>query len=119
MYATTDTPQRGPGHFFALMSCEHRLVEAQLGDELLEPRVLVLQLLQLADLVRLQPRVLLAPAVAFEIPLGLTGTPGRARRSGARVGEDNEAVFRGLLGLSADEYAACVADGAIEALEDA
>jgi crotonobetainyl-CoA:carnitine CoA-transferase CaiB-like acyl-CoA transferase len=57
--------------------------------------------------------------VATGIPLGLTGTPGASGRSGAAVGEDNEAVLRGLLGLSGAEYAACVAEGAIEEAEPA
>jgi crotonobetainyl-CoA:carnitine CoA-transferase CaiB-like acyl-CoA transferase len=48
------------------------------------------------------------------IPLGLTGTPGHTSRAGASMGEDNEHVFRDLLGLSSDEYAAHVATGAIE-----
>jgi len=52
--------------------------------------------------------------VATGVPLGLRGTPGRSGRAGARVGEDNEAVLRGLVGLDEREYAECVADGAIE-----
>lgn len=56
--------------------------------------------------------------VATGIPLGLCGTPGRSGRTGARVGEDNETVFRDLLGLDEREYAACVADGAIEPAQE-
>lgn len=56
--------------------------------------------------------------VATGVPLGLRGTPGRSGRAGARVGEDNDAVLRGLLGLDAREYAAGVADGAIEPAEE-
>jgi benzylsuccinate CoA-transferase BbsF subunit len=62
--------------------------------------------------------VALGRVVATGIPLGLGGTPGRSGRAGARVGEDNEAVLRGLLGLSEREYAACVADGAIEPAQE-
>ena len=35
----------------------------------------------------------------------LHDTPGGAQRPTGRLGEDNEAVFRGLLGLTADEFA--------------
>jgi crotonobetainyl-CoA:carnitine CoA-transferase CaiB-like acyl-CoA transferase len=34
----------------------------------------------------------------------LHDTPGQVRRPTGRLGEDNEAVFRGLLGLTADEF---------------
>lgn len=40
---------------------------------------------------------------ATGIPLGLTATPARTGRSGAVVGQDDEAVFRDLLGLTAEE----------------
>jgi crotonobetainyl-CoA:carnitine CoA-transferase CaiB-like acyl-CoA transferase len=40
---------------------------------------------------------------ATGIPLGLTATPARTGRSGAVIGQDNEAVFRDLLGLTPDE----------------
>jgi crotonobetainyl-CoA:carnitine CoA-transferase CaiB-like acyl-CoA transferase len=52
---------------------------------------------------------------ATGIPLGLTATPGRSGRSGAAVGEDNDYVFRELLGLSAEEIRRYVEAGAIEA----
>jgi hypothetical protein len=42
---------------------QDRLVQAELGHELLEPSVLVVKLLQLPDLVRLHPRVLTLPSV--------------------------------------------------------
>lgn len=48
------------------------------------------------------------------IPLGLTGTPGRTRDAGHARGHDNRDVFQGLLGLSAEEFDAAVATGAIE-----
>ena len=60
------------------------------------------------------PHLRKGEVVATGIPLGLTGTPGRTTRAGAAVGEDDAHVFRDLLGLSADEYARAVADGAIE-----
>jgi len=44
-------------------------------------------------------------------PFGLSETPARPDRAGPTLGEHNEAVFKGLLGLSADEYAALAADG--------
>jgi crotonobetainyl-CoA:carnitine CoA-transferase CaiB-like acyl-CoA transferase len=53
--------------------------------------------------------------VATGIPLGLTGTPGRTDRTGAAMGQDNEAVFGGLLGLTPEEIRAHVDAGAIEA----
>jgi benzylsuccinate CoA-transferase BbsF subunit len=60
------------------------------------------------------PHLKKGEVTATGIPLGLTGTPGRTTRAGAAMGEDNAHVFRDLLGLSADEYAAYVAAGAIE-----
>ena len=44
-------------------------------------------------------------------PFGLSQTPARPDRAGPTLGEHNEAVFKGLLGLSADEYASLAADG--------
>ena len=44
-------------------------------------------------------------------PFVLSDTPARADRAGPMLGEHNEEVFKGLLGLSADEYAALAADG--------
>ena len=44
-------------------------------------------------------------------PFGLSETPARPDRAGPTLGEHNEAVFKGLLGLSADEYASLAADG--------
>jgi crotonobetainyl-CoA:carnitine CoA-transferase CaiB-like acyl-CoA transferase len=56
--------------------------------------------------------------VATGIPLGLTGTPGRTGRAGASIGEDNDAVFRELLGLTPDEFQGYVDAGAIEMAPD-
>jgi crotonobetainyl-CoA:carnitine CoA-transferase CaiB-like acyl-CoA transferase len=53
---------------------------------------------------------------ATAIPLGLTGTPGRTAHAGEAIGQDNEYVFRELLGIPAEEYARCVANGSIEVL---
>jgi len=44
-------------------------------------------------------------------PFVLSDTPARADRAGPMLGEHNEEVFKGLLGLNADEYAALAADG--------
>jgi len=44
-------------------------------------------------------------------PFALSETPARPDRAGPTLGQHNEAVFRGLLGLAADEYAALAADG--------
>ncbi len=43
----------------------------------------------------------------------LHDTPGQVLRPAGRLGEDNEAVFRGLLGLTADDYTRLVKDGVI------
>jgi crotonobetainyl-CoA:carnitine CoA-transferase CaiB-like acyl-CoA transferase len=52
--------------------------------------------------------------IAAGIPLGLTGTPGRTRGSGAAIGQDNDHVFGELLGLPAEEIRRLTALGAIE-----
>ncbi len=52
--------------------------------------------------------------VAAGIPLGLTGTPAKTGRAGAAIGQDNDAVFGGLLGMSPEEIQRAVRDGAIE-----
>ncbi len=44
-------------------------------------------------------------------PFMLSETPARPDRAGPTLGEHNEAVFKGLLGLGADEYASLAADG--------
>jgi crotonobetainyl-CoA:carnitine CoA-transferase CaiB-like acyl-CoA transferase len=44
-------------------------------------------------------------------PFSLSETPARPDRAGPTLGEHNEAVFKGLLGLGADEYASLAADG--------
>jgi crotonobetainyl-CoA:carnitine CoA-transferase CaiB-like acyl-CoA transferase len=55
--------------------------------------------------------------VATGIPLGLTGTPGRTSRAGAAIGQDNEAVFGGLLGMTPEEIRSYVDAGAIESAD--
>ncbi len=45
-------------------------------------------------------------------PFILSETPGEVTKAAPMLGADNEAVFRGLLGLSAEEYAAYAAAGA-------
>jgi crotonobetainyl-CoA:carnitine CoA-transferase CaiB-like acyl-CoA transferase len=54
--------------------------------------------------------------LATGVPLGLTGTPGRSGRAGAAVGQDNDYVFRELLGLSREEIERLTELGAIEAV---
>jgi len=44
-------------------------------------------------------------------PFVLSETQARADRAGPMLGEHNEEVFKGLLGLGADEYASLAADG--------
>ena len=44
-------------------------------------------------------------------PFVLSETQARADRAGPMLGEHNEDVFKGLLGLGADEYASLAADG--------
>lgn len=51
---------------------------------------------------------------ATGIPLGLTGTPGRSGRAGAAIGQDNDEVFRTLLGMTEPELARAIEEGAIE-----
>lgn len=52
--------------------------------------------------------------VAPGIPLGLTKTPARTGRAGAGIGEDNDAVLSGLLGMSPEEIREAIRSGAIE-----
>jgi crotonobetainyl-CoA:carnitine CoA-transferase CaiB-like acyl-CoA transferase len=47
------------------------------------------------------------------IPVRLHATPGQIQRPAGQLGEDNEAVFRGLLGLTADELARLVEAGVV------
>ncbi len=47
------------------------------------------------------------------ITVRLHDTPGQVQRPAGRLGEDNEVVFRGLLGLTADEFARLVEEGVI------
>jgi crotonobetainyl-CoA:carnitine CoA-transferase CaiB-like acyl-CoA transferase len=53
-------------------------------------------------------------AVAPGIPLGLTATPNRTGRAGAGIGQDNDSVFHGLLGMSPEEIRRAIEAGAIE-----
>jgi crotonobetainyl-CoA:carnitine CoA-transferase CaiB-like acyl-CoA transferase len=55
----------------------------------------------------------LGPIVAPDVLPRLLTTPGRIARLGPRLGEGNERVYRGLLGLSADEMAALAQRGVI------
>jgi len=60
------------------------------------------------------PHLVKGEVIAAGIPLGLTGTPGRSGRAGAAVGQDNDAVFGELLGMSRQEIQDCIEAGAIE-----
>jgi len=60
------------------------------------------------------PHLKKGEVVATGIPLGLTLTPGHTSRAGASIGEDNQYVFRDLLGLSQREFDRYAAAGAIE-----
>jgi crotonobetainyl-CoA:carnitine CoA-transferase CaiB-like acyl-CoA transferase len=53
--------------------------------------------------------------VANGVPLGLTRTPGSSGRTGAAVGQDNEEILTGLLGLTHEEINDYIASGAVEA----
>ncbi len=55
---------------------------------------------------------------ACGIPLGLTGTPGSTPHAGEARGQENEYVFRELLGLGKAEYDRLVGRGAIETFDD-
>jgi crotonobetainyl-CoA:carnitine CoA-transferase CaiB-like acyl-CoA transferase len=47
------------------------------------------------------------------IPVKLSESPGEVRKAPPLVGEDNDAVYRDLLGFSAERIAQLKADGAI------
>jgi hypothetical protein len=47
--------ERGPGNSFAHHVVQHSFVQAQLRQQLLQPRILLHKLLELADLIRLSP----------------------------------------------------------------
>lgn len=55
----------------------------------------------------------LGPLTLPGIPIKLSASPGSIRKAPPTVGEDNETVYRDLLGLSADRLARLRADGAI------
>lgn len=56
--------------------------------------------------------------VTTGMALGLTGTSGRTHGTGAAIGQDNERVFREVLGMTPEEIQAWVAAGVIESAED-
>jgi benzylsuccinate CoA-transferase BbsF subunit len=49
----------------------------------------------------------------YTSPIKLSATPGRIERTAPCLGEHNEAVFRSLLGLDAEEYSHLCAEGVI------
>ena len=65
------------------------------------------------------PHLVKGEVTAVGIPLGLTGTPGHTPHAGEARGQENESVFRGLLGLDQEEYDGFVDLGVIETFDDA
>ncbi|HET8568982.1 MAG TPA: CoA transferase [Candidatus Limnocylindria bacterium] len=57
------------------------------------------------------PHPVLGRLTAMSAPFTLSDTPGLPERGGPLLGEHNEAVYRGLLGMSEEEYAALSAAG--------
>ena len=55
----------------------------------------------------------LGPVVVPDVLPRLLSTPGRIDHLGPPLGNANDAVYRGLLGLSAEEVAALARDGVI------
>ncbi|MCL3818926.1 CaiB/BaiF CoA transferase family protein [Aeromicrobium wangtongii] len=55
----------------------------------------------------------LGPIAMQNVAPRLSHTPGAVRRVGPQLGEHNEAIYRGLLGLSDDELSSLRADGVI------
>jgi benzylsuccinate CoA-transferase BbsF subunit len=53
------------------------------------------------------------PMALYTSPIKLSATPGRIDGTAPCLGEHNETVFRGLLGLDPDEYSRLCADGVI------
>jgi crotonobetainyl-CoA:carnitine CoA-transferase CaiB-like acyl-CoA transferase len=60
------------------------------------------------------PHLTKGVVTASGIPLGLTGTPGATKRAGEAIGQDNDYVFREIVGLSAAQLQGYVASGAVE-----
>jgi crotonobetainyl-CoA:carnitine CoA-transferase CaiB-like acyl-CoA transferase len=55
----------------------------------------------------------LGPVVVTGLPVKLSATPGAVRKAPPRIGEDNDRIFRTLLGMSAIEIAELRSSGAI------
>jgi crotonobetainyl-CoA:carnitine CoA-transferase CaiB-like acyl-CoA transferase len=64
------------------------------------------------------PHLKKGTVTAAGIPLGLTATPARSGRAGAAVGQDNQYVFGGLLGMTPREIRNAVEAGAIESADE-
>ncbi|MGE4650664.1 MAG: CoA transferase [Myxococcota bacterium] len=60
------------------------------------------------------PHMKKGTVIASGVPLGLTENPGHTPHAGEAIGQDNEYVFRDLLGLSDSEFSAASERGAIE-----
>jgi crotonobetainyl-CoA:carnitine CoA-transferase CaiB-like acyl-CoA transferase len=60
------------------------------------------------------PHRIKGEVIANGLALGLTSTPGKTLHAGEAIGEDNERVFRELLGISRDEFGRLVESGVIE-----
>jgi crotonobetainyl-CoA:carnitine CoA-transferase CaiB-like acyl-CoA transferase len=55
----------------------------------------------------------LGPVVVTGLPIKLSGTPGAVRKAPPRVGEDNDHIYREVVGLSATEIAQLRSSGVI------
>jgi formyl-CoA transferase len=53
-------------------------------------------------------------ALCENVFIGLSETPGRVRRAGPTMGQDNEYVYREILGLSEEELNDLYVDGALD-----
>lgn len=60
------------------------------------------------------PHLVKGEVIAPGIPLGLSATPARTGRAGAAIGQDNDAVFGELIGMSRAEIDRAIREGAIE-----
>jgi crotonobetainyl-CoA:carnitine CoA-transferase CaiB-like acyl-CoA transferase len=60
------------------------------------------------------PHPVLGTVQCFSAPFILSSTPSRQERAGPTLGADNDDVFGGILGLSADERAALARDGVFD-----
>jgi len=79
----------------------------EVGEMVADPQVAARELLQMVELPGLGE--VIHPRVAIQ----MSSTPGKISARAPRVGEHNEEVYRGLLGLAAQELAALQAEGVV------